>query len=427
MMQVVGFWLLCGLFGPSVVWTASVAVSSNEVSNSIDLLMPNVQPTAADTYLCYPMKVDSTYYITGFQPKAKMETVHHILMYGCTKPGNTDGVWDCGEMQSGKEGFRHGPVCNGGSNIVYAWAMDAPELSLPKGVGFKVGDETPINWIVLQVHYKDVTSFLPPNNGRDHSGVTLVTTKVPQRKRAAVYLMGTMGVIPPHSVTYMETACSFNEPIELHPFAFRTHAHTHGRVVSGYRVRDGVWTEIGRKSPQLPQMFYNVTNPEVSVKQGDILAARCTMVNDENITVPIGATSKDEMCNFYMMYYVNGDRIAEENYCFSPGPPEWYWFQLDGLHPENAPLNASIIPGTTDLLKSTQKFVVEMEEAMEKQRLDVEDNLREILEALRGYQRQNEIEESPEEANEVLEPRKSRADDFYQPVNEYNGFEGNNY
>lgn len=41
--------------------------------------------------------------------------------------------------------------------------------------------------------------------------------------------MGTFGVIPPHSVTYMEAACSFNEPIELHPFAFRTHAHTHGQ------------------------------------------------------------------------------------------------------------------------------------------------------------------------------------------------------
>lgn len=133
------------------------------------------------------------------------------------------------------------------------------------------------------------------------------------------------------------------------------------------------------------------------------------------------------MCNFYMMYYVDGDRIAEENYCFSPGPPKWNWFQLDGLHAENAPLNASIIPGTTDLLKSTQKLLFEMEEAMEKQRENVEDNLHEIFEALRGYQHQNDIEESPEDSYEVMEPKISRAGNFYHPISEYEGFEGNSY
>jgi len=40
--------------------------------------------------------------------------------------------------------------------------------------------------------------------------------------------MGTDGEIPPHSTTYMETACSYNEPVVMHPFAYRTHAHTHG-------------------------------------------------------------------------------------------------------------------------------------------------------------------------------------------------------
>ena len=49
-----------------------------------------------------------------------------------------------------------------------------------------------------------------------------------QPKRAGVYLMGTDGEIPAHSTTYMETACSYNEPVVMHPFAYRTHAHTHG-------------------------------------------------------------------------------------------------------------------------------------------------------------------------------------------------------
>jgi Copper type II ascorbate-dependent monooxygenase, C-terminal domain len=57
-----------------------------------------------------------------------------------------------------------------------------------------------------------------------------------QPKRAGVYLMGTGGQIPPHSVTYMETACSYVEPFVMHPFAFRTHAHIHGRSLSGVSV-----------------------------------------------------------------------------------------------------------------------------------------------------------------------------------------------
>jgi len=40
--------------------------------------------------------------------------------------------------------------------------------------------------------------------------------------------MGTDGEIPAHSTTYMETACTYNDPVVMHPFAYRTHAHTHG-------------------------------------------------------------------------------------------------------------------------------------------------------------------------------------------------------
>ena len=45
-----------------------------------------------------------------------------------------------------------------------------------------------------------------------------------------------------------------------------------GRVVSGYKVtRDGSkdkWQLIGKKDPQLPQMFYPVDN-ELTLKKGD--------------------------------------------------------------------------------------------------------------------------------------------------------------
>ena len=60
---------------------------------------------------------------------------------------------------------------------------------------------------------------------------------------------------------------------------------------SAYRVRgdydDQEWAEIGRRSPQLPQMFYP-TEKDVTIKQGDYVAAVCTMYNTQTHIVRIG-------------------------------------------------------------------------------------------------------------------------------------------
>ena len=71
-------------------------------------------------------------------------------------------------MHADKNHFETAPVCgNPESEIVYAWGRDAPELDLPPGVGFKVGGDTDIKYLVLQVHYKDVTPFVPPSTSLD--------------------------------------------------------------------------------------------------------------------------------------------------------------------------------------------------------------------------------------------------------------------
>ena len=57
-------------------------------------------------------------------------------------------------------------------------------------------------------------------------------------------------------------------------------AFVSGKVVSGWKVTgDSEWTLIGKKSPQIPQMFYPVDNTEMTIGKGDIVAARCTMVS----------------------------------------------------------------------------------------------------------------------------------------------------
>jgi len=297
---------------------------------SFPIFMPEVTPQKPETYLCTPVRVDPTkrHYVVGFEPNATMDVAHHILMYGCTVPGRNEEVWNCGEMAAARQpGLKSASPCAKGSQVIYAWARDAPALDLPEGVAFEVGGDTAIQYIVLQVHYADVSSFAGGNT--DSSGVILHYTDTPQPKAAGVFLLGTNGWVPPLMTEYMEAACAINEDKVIHPFAFRTHTHTLGRVVSGYRVRrdhKGVdqWTLIGRKNPMKPQMFYPVAN-NMTIRRGDVLAARCTMVSNRKRITRIGPTNEDEMCNYYIMYWMDGPSPLHQKYCFTMGPPFYYW------------------------------------------------------------------------------------------------------
>jgi len=285
------------------------------------LLMPKVHPSTAESYLCTPVRVDTdaAYSVTGFRPNATMMTAHHMLVYGCEEPGSDGATWNCGEMAAREPGLASGPVCARGAQVLYAWGMDAEALELPEGVGFRVGGDSPVKYLVLQVHYASVEHI--PREG-DDSGVFLQFTDKEMPRTAGVLLLGTGGSMPAHSTTYFETACAVEDQREVHPFAFRTHTHSMGRVVSGWRVRGEEWTLIGKKDPQLPQMFYPLEEPLILVA-GDNVAARCTMVNTRDRVTEVGPTGEDEMCNFYLMYWVEGRDTIQPNTCFTRGPPTW--------------------------------------------------------------------------------------------------------
>ena len=141
-------------------------------------------------------------------------------------------------------------------------------------------------------------------------------------------MVGTSGNIAPHSEGHFEAACQLEDELPFYPFAFRAHTHKLGLVNSGYVIKtdqetgEQNWIEIGRRSPQLPQIYYPVTN-QIELNKGDILAARCTMNNYLDHVVQIGPANDDEMCNFLIMYYTKEDRVLENYKCWSAGPPMW--------------------------------------------------------------------------------------------------------
>jgi len=318
------------LFIGAAAALAVTSVWADGLENT-ELRMPGVTPATGDVYLCTAMAMDpeNPHYIVGFSPHASMHTAHHVLLYGCSTPGSDEPVWNCGEMHREDSEFEAGPVCKGGQQIMYAWARDAPEFQLPTGVGFKVGGETQFQYLIMQIHYMHAVEE------PDVSGISLHSTTEPIEKEAHVILMATNGGMAPKTKENFDAACEVAEDVELHPFAFRTHTHKHGKVVSGWRVRDDKWTLLGKKDPMTPQMFYPVANTSVVIRAGDVLAARCHMINEENGDVYVGPSGSDEMCNFYLMYWTEPEADISEHTCVSDGPPVFRWRESAGL--ENIP------------------------------------------------------------------------------------------
>jgi len=304
-------------------------------TSTTSIQMPGVVVDQNDTYLCASYKLDAqdTHYLVGFDPIATHHHgVHHVLLFGCEQPGSEDPVWNCGEMANGDDPHKSSP-CTGQPDILYAWAHDAPKLDLPEGVAFQVGGNTRSQHLVLQVHYMHAVKEM----AEDYSGVKVLSTIEPQPKTAATLLLVTGGSIPAESTTNLEVACVVDEDVQLHPFAFRVHTHRHGASVGGWVVRekeDGSdeWSLLGKRDPQEPQLFQPVGDKSVVVSQGDVLAARCVMKNEEKREIPIGPGSNDEMCNYYLMYWVEGDQTLSQNTCLSPGAPNYRWSREAGLN-----------------------------------------------------------------------------------------------
>lgn len=61
-------------------------------------------------------------------------------------------------------------------------------------------------------------------------------------------------------------------------------------------------------------------------------SCRCTMVNLSPQSVRQGLASYNEMCDLYMIYYVESDQesdlLEKSNFCWSQGPPEVSWHTL---------------------------------------------------------------------------------------------------
>ena len=230
-------------------------------------------------------------------------TVHHAALFGCREPGylataedGLDSLWHCPlapglQHATPKPGdLPRRPPCESltSGTYFYAWVQRARQrFELPPGIGYRVGGDSGINYIVLQGH------FFPEPSTPDHLGMRVTFAPAaanPDMKRASVFVSATEGIIPAKPVVHFEGACPLKEPIAIHPVAYRVHAHAAGYSISGWQVTPATktWRLIGRRSPQLPEDYTRIDHLNLTLRQGDVIATRCVYHNTRMTEIIIG-------------------------------------------------------------------------------------------------------------------------------------------
>ncbi|XP_045113956.1 peptidyl-glycine alpha-amidating monooxygenase B-like isoform X3 [Portunus trituberculatus] len=290
--------------------------------------MPGITPRVDEAYLCTAVRLNDSVeeWVVRFDPLASANRAHHMLLFGCSDvlQQNLEGkFWDCG----------HHGVCQN-SRIMYAWAKNAPTTSLPEGVGFRIGGQTGIHFLTLQIHYAKAL----PEGVKDHSGLQMELTTQKQKYKAGIYLLAAGNtIIPPNTPkTHADMNCLLadsGEPRDITLFAYRVHAHVLGTVITGYLfdTTKNEYIEIAKGNPHWPQAFYPMNKTHLA-KTSDILHARCTWNSTgRSRHTMIGSTAADEMCNLYLMYYTD-PRLGSE---FSACGMETYPMITKNLPPDS--------------------------------------------------------------------------------------------
>ena len=133
------------------------------------------------------------------------------------------------------------------------------------------------------------------------------------------------------------------------------------------------------------------------------------------------------MCNFYIMYYVKGDRILNTNVCMSYGPPFWSFASFVKDDASSLDLNAipddiSQVPREQEMelmSEMSQHNMKEMTNDKDDEE-EEEEKLNEILDDL--IQRVKQEEEEGEEEGEEEEEQRSNSEQTFNDLDEYEAY-----
>lgn len=162
-----------------------------------------------------------------------MDIVYYMLFFGCNMFLFIGSYWFCDEG-----------ICIDKVNILYVWVRNVFFIWFFKGVGFRVGGEIGSKYFVLQVYYGDISVFR--DNYKDCFGVFLYFICLLQFLIVGMYLMMFVDIVilVGEKVVNFDILCYYKNYL-MYVFVYRVYIYYLGKVVSGYRVRNGQWILIG--------------------------------------------------------------------------------------------------------------------------------------------------------------------------------------
>ena len=337
----------------AIVAAPASADDDGSTSIPVSLATRDAVATRADTYTYASVAMpDGDHYIHRFEPRASAKVVHHMLLFGCSGAASpTLRTREGGMFSAGGGGQPRGAVCAGEDPepFIFGWGKDAPDLSLPDGIGFRVGGGSGFRTLVLETHYLE--KFAGVAGSPATSGVTVHLKPGVPRRFMSVLAYAQGFVLPPRERrTEVKTVCSYVDSAPLEAYAFRVHTHALGTEVflekavagRGFEASSAssassattphaipfrpVPIKLASRDPQLPQLFEVVAGANDGSKNesaraqkkggfdiapGDALRVTCVFdTSDRAAPTRAGWGHGDEMCNLYLMVHAEEPRYA---------------------------------------------------------------------------------------------------------------------
>jgi hypothetical protein len=182
---------------------------------------------------------------------------------------------------------------------VFGWAPGGSSFVLPPEAGFAEDTST---HLVVQLHY---VNPLGQSHTSDASGFDLCTTDQLRPNDADVMAFGTEAISIPPNATVTET-CDVQVPsygATTHLFAAFPHMHKLGTSIETTAIPAGGGSVDLGAQPHWDFGAQGWIPISDVLAPGDVVETRCTWTNTTNQTVGFGASTSDEMCFSFTMYY----------------------------------------------------------------------------------------------------------------------------
>ena len=307
---------------------AAVLDLPTDIDSYLDVTMPNVllPQGLTDAFVHVSLDLGDVDDIAGIDFDAISPSphfMHHLTMYTCSGPDNTDWLKYTGKY---KVFDKQPPVSY--CHVAFGWALGGSRELFPPNAAFRG-----VRYIILQAHYN-----LPRNGtdsaGRptyagagtiDASGLRLYTTSTPRKYKAETLHIHYVedGVIPAqqnevHYESVCVSDCTKPLPRPLNIFSGFLHMHSHGKQIwaAQYDVH-GRSKGLIVKTDFWNFQFQKTVSVDAVLTPGDEIRLHCVF-DTSKVDTPLqwGEQSAQEMCLVFLYYYVEEeeDKIPDDSF-----------------------------------------------------------------------------------------------------------------